>query len=604
MAKKTKIVDTGIEKLDAYCRAVYSGEIEVCKYVKLAVKRHYRDLKKYGVNHYDTESGKFEKDQKEDFYFDPAAAQYYVNFFEENLCHYDSVHAGKPFIFEPWQWFAFASPFGWLKKDRINDVAIRRFSELDIFVPKKQGKSIWIAGTMLFMLEFDGVPGAQNYGFALSQSHVKTLGFNDATILVKESPTLNKRYNRKKGAAYDGIYFDENNSFIKPYVSDAKKADGPKIHFAANDEVKDWEDFDLYNTIVNGTAADPTAIIANITTAGDNKISVGYERQNHIENILEEKVVDEYTFGVIYGIDTDKKEGEEKSKDELEWDTERVWKKANPNYGISVQKDYYEKRVASAKSSQANKNDFLIKHLNCWVDALSGWLNMDAWDACGDAGLKIEDVKEYDCIVSIDLASKIDLAVVEKSFFKNGECWTFPTFYLPEGILTDDSKYNDAMVSQIKRWASDGYITLTPGPTIDYDIIEQEVLQAFRDYNVINMPYDPWNATQFVNGLHKKGIDEELTVEYGQQGYAQWTEPMKEAERMILNGLVHHDKNPVMRWNMGNVVTRVDNNDNIRPLKQLPQNKIDGAIAFFMSIALGMIREEESQGEWDEVVFI
>lgn len=585
---------TGIDKLDYYTSGVASGEIDVCKWVKLAVERHYRDLDRWGVNEYDPDTGEFEKPLKkgQEYYFSVKALEHYVGFFKEHIRHYDGVFAGQPFLFEPWQYFAFGSPFGWLRTKRINNMPIRRFSELDVFVPKKQGKSVWIAGTKLFMLEYDGYPGAQIYALALNQSHAKTLGYRDAEIMVKNSPSLRAKYKVNKGAATVGIYFPENDSHIKPLVSDEKIADGIKIHMAANDEIKDWENFGLYNTIVNGTAADPTALIANITTAGDNKISVGFERQNYIQQILEQKITDENTFGVIYSIDTDKGD-EEQSKDEREWDTERVWKKANPNYDITVGKDYYQKRVNAAKNSQANKNDFLIKHLNVWVDALSGWLNMDAWDKCADPSLKITDVADYDCVLSIDLASKIDLTVVERTFFKGGECWNFQNFYLPEGALHDPKKYNEAMKSQIKRWAEAGHLTLTPGQTVDYDIIKQDVLDAFRDHNVIDMPYDPWNSTQFINSLLKEGLDPGVMTEYSQQGYAQWTEPMKEAERLILEGKLHHNGSPVMRWNMGNVVVRIDNNDNIRPMKELPQNKIDGAIALFMGISMGSIKEPE-----------
>lgn len=220
---------------------------------------------------------------------------------------------------------------------------------------------------------------------------------------------------------------------------------------------------------------------------------------------------------------------------------------------------------------------------------------MDAWDACGDKNLNIEDVKDYPCVVSIDLASKIDLTVVELNFFGDNQCWVFPYFFLPENVLHDEKKYNEAMRSQIRRWADMGYITLTEGVSVDQDAIMKVVLQAFKDYDVIDMPYDPWNSTKIINDLQKEGIDVDKMTEYPQMGYAAWTEPMKETEVMILNKRLHHTSNPVMRWCMGNVVVRVDNNDNIRPLKELPQNKIDGAVALFMSVARGAIAMEESQ---------
>ena len=576
------MIKTGIDKLDYYTSGVASGEIDVCKWVRLSVDRHYSDLDRWGVK----------KKQGNPYYFEARAAAHYVGFFEEKLRHYDGVFAGQPFTFEPWQWFAFGSPFGWLRYQRINDKPVRRFRELDVFVPKKQGKSIWIAGTMLYMLEYDDYPGAQVYSLALNRSHAETLGYRDAEILVNSSPELKAKYRVNKGAATRGIYFDGMNSHVKPLVSKEEIADGPKIHVAANDEVKDWENFDLYNTLINGTASDPMAMVINISTAGDNKTSLGYERQAYVEQILDGRIEDDQTFGIVYGID----EGDEK-----EWDTERVWKKANPNYGITVSKEYYDNRVKAGRNNQHNKAIFLTKHLNMWVDSVSGWLNMDAWDKCG-ADIKIEDHESWQCIVSIDLASKIDLTVRLKLFFQDDRCVIFPSFYMPEEVLQDDKKYNEAMRSQLRRWADMGHITLTSGSTVDYDVIKEDVKQDFRDYDVVEMPYDPWNSTQFINSLDKDGIDIDLMTEYTQAGYKAWTEPMKETERMILEGRLIHDNNPVMRWCMGNVVIRLDNNDNIRPEKELPQNKIDGAIALFQAVAVGIIRMQEDTTPGDLMV--
>src|SRR5690554_6353776 len=122
---------------------------------------------------------------------------------------------------------------------------------------------------------------------------------------------------------------------------------------------------------------------------------------------------------------------------------------------------------------------------------------MEAWDRCSDPSLKLSDMEDRECVVSIDLSSKIDLTAVARTFFEGDECWSFVNFYLPEMALMDDKKYNEAMKSQIKRWEEAGHLTLTPGHTIDYDLIQSDVEDAFRDHNVIDMPYDPWNATQF-----------------------------------------------------------------------------------------------------------
>lgn len=591
---------TGIEPLDNYCESVQTGEKLAGEYVKLAVQRHYDDLEKYGINHYDTEADAFEKEPEPDpkYYFDPAAVRYYVSFFEDHLKHYDGVFAGNPFEFEPWQWFALASPFGWLKYERISDMPIRRFDEMDVIIPKKQGKSIWIAGTMLYMLEYDHYPGAQIYSLAINRSHAETLGYRDAEIMVQNSDL---EYNVKMGAAYRGIYFEPNNAHVKPLVSKEQIADGPKIHMAANDEVKDWDNFQLYETLVNGTASDPTAMIINITTAGSNQLSLGYERQEYIESVLDGMIEDEQTFGVVFTISKDdEKEFKEALAERKEYEEiEHIVKKANPNYGVTVGSDYYRKRYTTAQTNQHNRNSFLRKHLNVWTESLDGWLDMGAWDKCKDPDLNIGDVMDLECTVPIDLSSKIDLTGVGKVFTDGKEAWVFVDFYLPQRVLTDEDRYTDAMRGQIKAWSDQGWIHIIPGETIDQDYIQEDVEDCFRRYDVRDMPFDPWNANQFINNLQKAGIDVDKMTEYSQSGYKPWTEAMKTTEKMILEGNLHHNGNPVLRWNMSNVAVREDHNDNIRPIKENPQNKIDGAVIVFMGISRAIVanEEEETGGE-------
>jgi len=51
---------------------------------------------------------------------------------------------------------------------------------------------------------------------------------------------------------------------------------------------------------------------------------------------------------------------------------------------------------------------------------------------------------------------------------------------------------------------------------------------------------------------------------------------------------IHHDGDPVLAWMLSNVVGHYDRKDNVYPVRERPENKIDGAIALIMALSRAM----------------
>lgn len=579
--------ETGIDELDAYCEGVASGDIPVCKWVRLAVDRHFRDLEQYGVGREQA----VERGAK--YYFEPEACLHYVDFFREELKHFDGFFAGQSIEFEPWQYFVWGSPFGWLETERIMDMPIRRFDEIIVLVPKKQGKSLIIAGTVLYLIDWDNYPGAQVYMLANNREQVKGLGYRDAEKMVEGSRALSDRFRVNKSAGDRGIYCDPMNSFVRPQTSKPETSDGLKVHGVANDEIKDWTDFEIYDTMRDGTSTDPNSMVINISTAGENTESLGFERQRYMEKILEQNHSDERTFGVIYGIDPEDREN---------WDSLDVAKKANPNFGVSVPASYYEQRIKKAKQSKRSKAAYLTKQLNEWGHSTSGWLDLGRWDK-GKMGLSVEDVAHLPCIITVDLSSKIDLTEVKLTFFEGydqetTEFYVISNFYVPKARLDkSDDQHTDAYRQQLSEWEDQGWITISGDETVDYNRIKSDITRWVKSLDVVKLGFDPWNAQQTMNDLQAEGFPADKMVEYVQSGYKNWSEPMKQTEKMIFEGRIHHDGNPVQRWCMGNVGVKEQKSseaENIRPVKVVEGEKIDGAVTLIMATGTHMYAVEEN----------
>ena len=135
--------------------------------------------------------------------------------------------------------------------------------------------------------------------------------------------------------------------------------------------------------------------------------------------------------------------------------------------------------------------------------------------------------------------------------------------------------------SQYSGWVRSDKLISTPGAMTDFDWIEDDLMELSKDYQVIEVPYDPFQATQLATRMDKKGgfKDKMLEVRATVQNYS---EPMKEIEGLVLDGRLHHANDPVLNWMVSNVVCHRDKKDNIYPNKERPENKIDGIVALIM----------------------
>jgi phage terminase large subunit-like protein len=134
--------------------------------------------------------------------------------------------------------------------------------------------------------------------------------------------------------------------------------------------------------------------------------------------------------------------------------------------------------------------------------------------------------------------------------------------------------------SQCDGWARAGYLQVTEGEVIDFDLIEDAVRADVRALQVEEVPYDPWQATQLASHLLAEGAP---MVEY-RQTVQNMSEPMKMLEALVLQRKLTHNANPMMTWMISNVVCHRDAKDNIYPRKEREENKIDGPVAAIMAL--------------------
>lgn len=555
-------------KAKKYAREIVGGKVPACQLIKLACERFLNDLAR-------------EKDKDYPYYFDKDAAEKICKFLEL-LPHTKGEWAFKKqlIILEPWQVFCFANIFGWKKKKDKK----RRFREAYIFVPRKNGKSIIAAGIGLYTFAYDDDFGAEVYCGATTERQAWEV-FRPAKQMLQRSPMLTEH----KGISVNAksLSIAEDGARFEPVI--AKPGDGASPSCWILDEYHEHDTPDQYDTALTGMGSRKQPLMLIITTAGFNVQGPCYQKGQEAIEMLQGTVPNEELFAALYTVD--------KPDD---WANPESLEMANPNMGISVYRDYLESQQAKAVRDVSFQNTFKTKHLNVWVAARSAFFNLETWKSCEDTDLDIDDFLGQECVIGGDLAGKLDLNAKIRLFWRDIDskrhyyCIS-PEFYIPE----DTVYYSDNKVisSKYQKWVNMGVLKATQGAEVDFREILEDIKRDNMETPVIITAIDPYGATNLSHQLD----DEGLTPVMINQNYTGMSDGMKELQAAIESGRFHHDGHPIMTWCIGNVTGKYipGSDDVVRPTKENPDSKIDGAVALIMAIGQAMLQGMESKSIYE-----
>jgi len=448
-----------------------------------------------------------------------------------------------------------------------------------IEVPRKNAKSTLTAGVGLYMLAADGEVGAECYSLATKREQALAV-WTVARFMAKREPKLCHKHGIEVRAR--SVMAEDGAAHFQALSSDDNGLDGLNPHFAGIDELHAHRTRAVHDVMDSATGARSQPLLWEITTAGSDTSGICFEIRDYNIKVLESTVDDLQQFGIIYTLDKEDIEAKD-------FFSETSWAKANPNYGVSVNPLDMRRKSKKAIASPGAQSEFLRKHLDVWTQADSPWMDMAAWAACEDKSLTLEDFRGERCFIGEDLASKVDIAAKVRVFVV-GEMVYIVTaggsFFLPEARVAQ------ATNASYVAWVESGYLKTTPGNIIDFDDIENSLREDSKMFEVAGIGYDPHQATRHATALLAEGLP---MVEVRQTVLA-LSEPMKEFEALVLSGKLKHDGNPVLTWMVSNVVAHLDAKDNIYPRKSRLENKIDGAVAVIMALALAA-KEREGYAE-------
>lgn len=377
----------------------------------------------------------------------------------------------------------------------------------------------------------------------------------------------------KKGKYFtryrDRILFPKNDGKIQTVASEPQKLDGENCSAFACDELHEAVDSKMWDVLATSCGSRDQSLGVAVTTAGFNKNGYCYQfRKSNIE-VLEGKKVDDTLFCLIYTID-----------EEDDWCDESNWIKANPNLNVSVKEEFIEQQVNQAKNNPIQEVSVRTKLLNQWLDSSSSWIPMSFVDK-SFAKVDLEEFRDEYCYVGVDLGSVSDLTAVSVMIPKDDKIYVKNWAFVPESAM--DGTPNSMRYRQFRN---QGDLIVTDGNVCDYDRIIKLLEEIQEVCPIAKVAYDQWNATQWAISATEKGFP---LLPFS-QSISSMNRPIKELQRLFLQGNIILDKNQVTRFCLGNCVAIIDNHENVALGKESYEQKIDVAVA--MADAVGAYLSE------------
>jgi len=533
-----------VDKGHQYAIDVTNGDILACRFIILACQYYLDQIRETS------------EDPDTKYYFDAVKAER-VLFIKQQMPHTKGKWAqqGLKLTLEPWQCFFNMNVFGWINRN----TGFRRYRKALLIVPRKNGKSAEAASTGNYMLACDKEYGAEVYSGATNEKQAWEV-FRPAKLMVQKNEDFKEHFGIEVNASNMNCMKD--GSRFEPMIGNP--GDGSSPHLAIIDEYHEHLDDRMLDTMETGMGARDQPLILVITTAGDNISGPCYQLQLDVQKMLQGVIENEQLFGLIYSIDP-----------EDDWASIDALKKANPNFGVSVSEEFLLNQLQVAKNNARKQSVFKTKHLNVWVGSREAYFNVERWQQSGDEEYKIEDYYGKRAYIGLDLASKVDIAAIEILIpTGENEFVRFGKYYLPEAAIENSTN------EHYRGWSVDGYLTLTDGEIIDFEVIKADILALCSKFELAELAYDPHQATMLVTSLMSEGVP---VIEIGAT-VRNFSEPMKTVDGLIRERAIKHNTDPVMSWMMSNVVAKIDAKDNVYPRKERDENKIDGAVALIMAM--------------------
>lgn len=517
------------------------------------------------------------RDAGEDYVFCEARALDALGFVVDYIVHIEGEGLeGTPYLLEPHEVCIVANLFGWI--DPVT--GYRRYKELFYYVPRKNSKTTLAAAIAAIVLFTDVAWRMQMYscGADLDQAAV---AYDILCAMINGNDELAERVrifgNRQ------GIVLHADGSKFKPLSSKAKSKHGKNTHFVLYDEIHAYPNGELIEAISTSMATRRQGLEVYTTTADHEGESICNEKYEEACMVRDGINPDPCLLPFIYEVPP-----EVIKNDPDYWTKEEWWRHCNPLYGKSVQKSYFMRLVAKAKRNPHLKNSFLRLHLNVRTSSTERMIDAEKW-ALNDGEYHRDDFKgQIAAGAAIDLGMTSDMCSLCLLYGNSTEGFKAIWWHwIPRKAALD---YQESKEIPYEQWEKDGWVKITDGDMIDYDLIRDDLIAINAEWPIKKLAVDRlFQGAQLCQQLQKLRWE---IYEFG-QGFYGMAAPCASFLGFVNRGKWGHGNSPIMKWQALNAVAERNVNEDIKPSKKKSASKIDGIVTGVMATGMAVLEDTE-----------
>ena len=248
-----------------------------------------------------------------------------------------------------------------------------------------------------------------------------------------------------------------------------------------------------------------------------------------------------------------------------------MWPKANPNLGVTVQYDAYQKDVERAEHNPSIRNDILAKRFGIPAEGFTYFFLYEE-----TLVHRKRDFWNMPCAMGADLSQGDDFCAFTFLFPLRGGMFGIKTInYISSYTLM---KLPGSLRDKYEEFIKEGSLYVMEGTILDMIAVYEDLANQIdqRGYDVRCIGYDPYNAKDFV----ERWVVENgpFGVEKVIQGAKTESVPLGELKKLAEQRALLFDES-LMQFAMGNCIILLDTNGNKKLYKRRREQKIDSVAA-------------------------
>lgn len=441
--------------------------------------------------------------KRKDIVIKPHDPDIVIKFIQEMMVHKQGETLegeplmNKPLILQPWQIFIIYNLVGWYWKGTNK----RRFNEAFIYIPRKNGKTMFAAALAFGLGMLEMKSGSKVYIASASLDQSKE-SFNDLVYSVRfkdfenrcemvlhdnnNDHSIDMKFKDKEGIQKGAFY-------VKALASNPDAHDSFNCNIAILDEIHAFKKPSQYNRFKEAMKAYTNKLCIGITTAGDNANSFCYHRLEYAEKILNGTVKDDALFCFV-------SHAEQDDKGNVDYTNEKQHKLANPSYGVTIRPEDMMNEAMQAQNDPQQRKDFLSRSLNIYTSSMKSWFDINEFKSSDSKyNWTIEELAKLPIkwFGGVDLSRMYDLTAccLYGHYDKEDVDIVIPHAFFPVVQAVHKAEEDDI---PLFGWKDGGWLTLCNNPTVNSsDVVKWFIEMRNKGFKITEVGHDRKFAREY-----------------------------------------------------------------------------------------------------------